>query len=64
MKVKELRDLSIDELRQKNQDLDEELFRLKLRHSSGQLDSPAILGQTRKSIARIKTILRQKEVQQ
>jgi large subunit ribosomal protein L29 len=64
MKVKELRDLSIDELRQKNQDLDEELFRLKLRHSSGQLDSPATLGQTRKSIARIKTILRQKEVQQ
>ncbi|MDQ1278387.1 MAG: large subunit ribosomal protein [Thermodesulfobacteriota bacterium] len=63
MKVKELRDLSIDELRQKNQDLDEELFRLKLRHSSGQLDSPSTLGQTRKSIARIKTILRQKEVQ-
>ena len=63
MKVKELRDLSIDELRQKNQDLDEELFRLKLRHSSGQLDSPSTLGQTRKNIARIKTILRQKEVQ-
>ncbi len=63
MKVKELRDLSIDELRQKNQDLDEELFRLKLRHSSGQLDSPSTLGQTRKSNARIKTILRQKEVQ-
>jgi len=63
MKVKELRDLSIDELRQKNQDLDEELFRLKLRHSSGQLDSPSTLGQTRKNIARIKTVLRQKEVQ-
>lgn len=63
MKVKELRDLSIDELRQKNQDLDEELFRLKLRHSSGQLDSPSALGQTRKNIARIKTVLRQKEVQ-
>jgi large subunit ribosomal protein L29 len=63
MKVKELQDLSIDELRQKNQDLDEELFRLKLRHASGQLDAPSTLGQTRKSIARIKTILRQKEVQ-
>jgi large subunit ribosomal protein L29 len=64
MKVKELRDLSIEELQQKNQDLDEELFRLKLRHSSGQLDSPSTLGQTRKNIARIKTVLRQKEVQQ
>jgi large subunit ribosomal protein L29 len=63
MKVNELRDLSIDELRQKNQELDEELFRLKLRHTSGQLDSPSTLGQTRKNIARIKTVLRQKEGQ-
>ncbi|MCK9196352.1 MAG: 50S ribosomal protein L29 [Syntrophales bacterium] len=63
MKVNELRDLSIDELQQKNQELDEELFRLKLRHTSGQLDSPSTLGQTRKNIARIKTVLRQKEDQ-
>lgn len=63
MKVNELRDLSIDELQQKNQELDEELFRLKIRHTSGQLDSPATLGQTRKNIARIKTVLRQKEGQ-
>jgi large subunit ribosomal protein L29 len=63
MKVNELRDLSIDELQQKNQELDEDLFRLKLRHTSGQLDSPSTLGQTRKNIARIKTVLRQKEGQ-
>ncbi|MFA6414043.1 MAG: 50S ribosomal protein L29 [Syntrophales bacterium] len=63
MKVNELRDLSIDELQQKNQELDEELFRLKIRHTSGQLDSPSTLGQTRKNIARIKTVLRQKEGQ-
>jgi len=63
MKVNELRDLSKDELLQKNQELDEELFRLKLRHTSGQLDSPAALGQIRKNIARIKTVLRQKEGQ-
>jgi len=63
MKVSELRDLSIDELRQKNQELDEEYFRLKLRHTSGQLDSPSALGLTRKNIARIKTVLRQKEGQ-
>jgi len=63
MKVSELRDLSIDELQQKNQELDEELFRLKIRHTSGQLDSPSTLGQTRKNIARIKTVLRQKEGQ-
>lgn len=63
MKVSELRDLSIEALRQKNLELDEELFRLKLRHTSGQLDSPSTLGQVRKSIARIKTVLRQKEGQ-
>jgi large subunit ribosomal protein L29 len=61
MKVNELKDLGKDELLQKNRELDEELFRLKIRHTSGQLDSPASLGQIRKSIARIKTVLRQKE---
>jgi large subunit ribosomal protein L29 len=63
MKVSELKDLNIDELRQKNRELDEDYFRLKLRHASGQLDSPSALGRTRKDIARIKTILRQKEGQ-
>ncbi|HOF04738.1 MAG TPA: 50S ribosomal protein L29 [Syntrophales bacterium] len=61
MKTKELRDLHSDELKQKKAELDEELFRLKLRHASGQLDSTATLGKTRRDIARIKTILRQKE---
>lgn len=61
MKVKELMELHSDELKQKNAELDEELFRLKLRHSSGQLDSTAVLEKTRKNIARIKTVLRQKE---
>ncbi|MBP8980005.1 MAG: 50S ribosomal protein L29 [Syntrophobacterales bacterium] len=61
MKVKELQDLSSVELKQKEEQLAEELFRLKLRHSSGQLDSTAALGKTRKDIARIKTVLKQKE---
>jgi large subunit ribosomal protein L29 len=62
MKIKEIRDLSIDELQQKNRELVEESFRLRLRHASGQLDSPAILGHVRRDIARIKTILVEKEV--
>jgi len=61
MKVKELQDLNSVELKQKEEQLAEELFRLKLRHSSGQLDSTAALGKTRKDIARIKTVLKQKE---
>ncbi|MHB8907833.1 MAG: 50S ribosomal protein L29 [Syntrophales bacterium] len=62
MKIKEIRDLSIDELQQKNRELAEEFFRLRLRHSSGQLESPAILGHVRRDIARIKTVLVEKEV--
>ncbi len=61
MKPKDFKDLNSVELKQKEGELAEELFRLKLRHSSGQLDSPAALGKTKKDIARIKTILRQKE---
>lgn len=62
MKIKEIRDLSIAELKQKNRDLVEELFRLRLRHASGQLESPAQLGHIRRDIARIKTVLVEKEV--
>lgn len=62
MKIKEIRDLSVDELRQKSAELAEELFRLRLRHAAGQLESPAMLGKIRKDIARIKTVLVEKEV--
>jgi large subunit ribosomal protein L29 len=62
MKIKEIRDLSVDELQQKNRELTEEFFNLRLRHASGQLDSPASLGRIRRDIARIKTVLVEKEI--
>jgi large subunit ribosomal protein L29 len=62
MKIKEIRDLSADELQQKNSELVEEFFKLHLRHASGQLESPAMLGRIRKDIARIKTVLAEREV--
>jgi len=61
MKIKEIRDLGISELNQKNSEVLEELFRLKIRHASGQLESPATLGRLRKDIARINTVLKEKE---
>ena len=61
MKIKEIKDLSMDELKQKNLDLTEDLFRLRIRHASGNLESPATMKNVRKDIARIKTILRDKE---
>ncbi len=62
MKIKGIRDLGLDELQQKNRELVEELFKLRLRQASGQLDSTAMLGHIRKDIARIKTVLAEKEV--
>ena len=61
MKIKEIRDFSINDLRQKSSELTEELFRLKIRHASGQLESTAMLGRYRKDIARINTVLKEKE---
>ena len=62
MKIKEIRDLNVDELNQKHREMTEEMFRLHLRHSTGQLESPAMLNRVRRDIARIKTVQREKEV--
>jgi large subunit ribosomal protein L29 len=61
MKIKTIRDMSVDEVKQKHKELVEELFKLRLRHTTGQLDSPATLGRLRRDIARINTVLRERE---
>jgi large subunit ribosomal protein L29 len=61
MKIKEIRDFGINELRTKKNEIIEELFRLKIRHASGQLESTALLGRQRRDIARINTVLKEKE---
>ena len=61
MKVKEIRVLGINELKQESGELMEELFRLKIRHASGQLESTVMLARFRKDIARINTVLKEKE---
>ncbi|MRR16348.1 MAG: 50S ribosomal protein L29 [Deltaproteobacteria bacterium] len=61
MKISEIRGLGINELQIKSKELVEELFRLKIRHASGQLESTATLGRLRKEIARIATVLKEKE---
>jgi large subunit ribosomal protein L29 len=61
MKIKEIRDLGINELKQKNSELVEELFKLRIRHASGQLEQTAMLGRLRKDIARVNTVLKEKE---
>lgn len=61
MKIKEIRALDVSGLKQKITELSEELFRLKIRHASGQLESTVMLGKVRKDIARINTVLKEKE---
>jgi len=60
MKTAELRELSVNELHQKAQELDEQLFRLRLQKSMGQLESASKLRPMRKDLARIRTLLKEK----
>jgi len=60
MKVAEVRDLSVDELRQKEHELDDQLFRLRIQKSMGQLEAPIKVRDVRRDLARIKTILSEK----
>jgi len=59
-KIAELRDLSVEELRSKQKDLDDQLFRLRIQKSMGQLDAPLKVRHVRRDLARVKTLLRQK----
>ena len=60
MKVAEIRELTVDELRGREKDLDDQLFRLRIQKSMGQLEAPAKVRDVRKDLARIKTILGEK----
>ena len=61
MKVGEVRDLGVDELRQREKDLDDQLFRLRIQKSMGQLEAAGKLKALRRDLARVKTVLREKE---
>jgi large subunit ribosomal protein L29 len=61
--VNELRDMSVDELRARAAELKQTYFDLRTKHSTGVLDSTADLGRTKRDIARILTVARQKELE-
>jgi large subunit ribosomal protein L29 len=60
MRARELRELSIDELSQKEMDLQEELFNLRFQRATGQLENLMRLTQVKRDIARVKTVKREK----
>ena len=62
LKPAELRDLSVDELQTRLAEVKEELFNLRFQNATGQLDNYKRLGELRRDVARIKTVLRDREL--
>ena len=60
MKIGEIRDLGVDDLQARAKDLDDQLFRLRIQKSMGQLEAPTKLRTLRRDLARVKTILRER----
>ena len=59
--IKEVRGQSVEKLEQKLQELKKDLFMLRMQHATNQLDNPMQIAAVKKDIARIKTIIREKE---
>jgi len=59
--IKEVRALSVEKLEEKLQELKKDLFMLRMQHATNQLDNPMQIAAVKKDIARIKTIIREKE---
>ena len=59
--IKEVRSLSLEKLEEKLQELKKDLFMLRMQHATNQLDNPMQIAAVKKDIARIKTIIREKE---
>lgn len=60
MKLKEIRDLSREELATRKRDIKQEIFHLRLQQQSGQLEKPSLLRSLRREIAQVETVLNEK----
>jgi large subunit ribosomal protein L29 len=62
MKASKVREMGSDELHAREKELQEQLFRLRVQQSLGQLENAVKLREVRRDIARVKTVIRQKQV--
>ena len=62
MKASEIREKTEQELNEELRELKSELFKLRFQHATNQLDNPMKLRDVRKSIARVKTVIREREL--
>ena len=63
MKTNEIRKLSTEEINKKIAESKEELFKLRMKQATGSLENPARIRELRKTVARLKTILREREIE-
>ena len=64
MKANEIRNLSVAELDQKLSELKKDLFMLRMQHATNHLDNPIKISNVRRDIARVKTVLHEKQLKQ
>ena len=62
MKAKELKNLSVEDLNKKLNELKKDLFNLRLQHAINQLENPLKISEVKTDIARVKTVLREREL--
>ena len=62
MNIKEIRDMSNEELNKEVVSLKEELFNIRFQQATGQLENPARMREVKKTIARIKTVITEREL--
>ena len=63
MKANEIRNLSVEELDKKLNELKKDLFMLRMQHATNHLDNPIKISNVRRDIARVKTVLREKQLE-
>ena len=64
MKANEIRSMSVEELNNKLTDLKKDLFMLRMQHATNHLDNPVKISAVRRDIARVKTVIREKALEQ
>ena len=63
MKTNDIRKLSTEEINKKIAETKEELFNLRMKQATGSLENPSRIRELRKTVARLKTILREREIE-
>ena len=64
MKANEIRSMSVEDLDKRLMELKKDLFMLRMQHATNQLDNPTVIAQVKRDIARVKTIIREKQLEQ